>query len=116
MDQEPMSEKRRYPRISADKLPASLRTLTVSFGDNGERHRVTTIDASVSGISFKIDLPAFAIKEYDITLATEDSRITLRDELVYAKPLDPESSRISMHFSSQPGLQQYVRLINEASR
>jgi hypothetical protein len=114
MGTDPASEKRRYPRISRDRLPEALRTLTVTFGEGGEPIRAATIDASVSGISFRIDQPVFSIKEYDITLTTGDSRITLRDELVYAKPLDLESSRVSIHFSSQPGLDAYARLVNAA--
>jgi hypothetical protein len=116
MDRGSRSEKRRYPRVSANKLPDSLQHLTVSFGQDGERHQASTIDASVSGISFRVEMPVFSIKEYDITLTSKDASITLRDELVYAKPLDLESSRVSIHFSQQPGLAQYIKLINDATR
>jgi hypothetical protein len=44
MGTDPASEKRRYPRISRDRLPEALRTLTVTFGEGGEPIRAATID------------------------------------------------------------------------
>ncbi len=109
-------EKRSEQRISGERLPQQLQTLKVSFGDGGESFRVKTIDASVSGISFRIELPAYAIQDYNLTIATDDGGITLRDELVYAKPLDKESSRVSVHFTKQPGLEEYTRLVDRTGR
>jgi hypothetical protein len=105
-------EKRSEQRIAGERLPQQLQTLKVSFGDGGESYRVKTIDASVSGISFRIELPAHAIQDYNLTIATDDGGITLHDELVYAKPLDQSSSRVSVHFSKQPGLEEYTRLVD----
>jgi hypothetical protein len=107
------ADKRRYPRVAGDQLPAALRTLTVAFGDDAAVHPVRTIDASVSGISFRIDLPVYSIKDYNLVITSSDGGLTLRDELVYAKPLDLESSRVSVHFTSQPGLERYAELFKQ---
>ena len=108
------NEKRSEQRFSGDQLPQQLQTLRVSFGDDGESFRVKTIDASVSGISFRIELPANAIQDYNLTIASDDGGITLRDELVYAKALDQQSSRVSVHLSKQPGLDAYTKLIDRS--
>ena len=108
-------EKRSEDRISGDQIPQQLQTLRVSFGEGGESFRVKTIDASVSGISFRIELPANAIQDYNLTIATDDGAITLHDELVYAKPLDQETSRVSVRFTKQPGLEEYTRLIDRSA-
>ena len=108
-------EKRSEERISGEQLPRQLQTLRVSFGEGGESYRVKTIDASVSGISFKIELPANAIQDYNLTIASDDGGITLHDELVYAKPLDQETSRVSVRFTKQPGLEEYTRLIDRSA-
>jgi hypothetical protein len=116
MDQDNANDKRAEQRFSGDQLPQQLQSLRVSFGESNDSFRVKTIDASVSGISFRIELPAHAIQDYNLTITTDDGGITLKDELVYAKSLDKETSRVSVHFSQQPGLEQYTRLVDRTGQ
>jgi hypothetical protein len=110
------NDKRQDERIPGEKLPQQVRTLKVTFGDNGISFQGKTIDASTTGISFKIELPVYSIQEYNLTITADDSSFTLHDELVSANPIDRETSRVSVHFTKQPDLEKYSRLIDSARR
>lgn len=109
-------EKRHDVRIPGDKLPQSIKTLTVNFGEESQNYAVRTIDASVSGISFRVDIPAYSIQDYNLTIRASDSSFVLQDELVYAKPIDANTSRVSVHLSSQSDLEKYRAQVKDAGR
>ena len=109
-------EKRRAERIPSDRLPQPLRRLHVSFGAESSSYHVETIDASRTGISFRLQMPIYSIRDYNLTIKADDASFTLRDELVYAKPLDLATSRVSVHFTEQPGLADYAKLLDSSVR
>jgi len=105
------NDKRRNDRVPADRLPDCLKKLTVRFGDGGKPYTVETIDASPTGLSFLINLPVYSIQNYELSITAGDASFCLRDEMVYAKPLDHTTSRVSVQFTAQPDLEKYRRLI-----
>jgi len=106
-------EKRRDERTPQARLPQALQTLIVRFGEEGEEYSAKTIDASPSGISFLVDIPANSIQDFNIVIQAGDKSFTIQDELVYAKALDARTTRVSVHFSSQSDLTEYQRLLGK---
>ncbi len=106
-------ERRRERRISAEKLPPVLREFIVHFENSvSERNlKATTIDAGVLGISILVPINVFKIKDYQITLRTLDGSFSITDDIVYIKALTPETSRVSILFSSETDLRRYKDLL-----
>ena len=104
-------ERRGTHRIPANKLPNILKTLILEFSE-GQKYIVNTIDAGPGGISLLLPLPVFSIKDFNVTLQPQDNSFKIVDEIVYIKPVDRESSRVSIKFSSSNDLTKYNELLN----
>ncbi|MBN1799443.1 MAG: PilZ domain-containing protein [Spirochaetales bacterium] len=107
-------ERRGTQRIPAQDLPKTLRTLFLQFSE-GEEYPVKTIDASSNGIALLVKLPVFSIKDFNITLKPKDDSFEIVDELVYIKPIDSQSSRVSIKFSHSNDLSKYNTLLTKNS-
>jgi hypothetical protein len=103
-------ERRRYTRIEGDDLPSELQTVTVEFGD-GYKVEARTIDASPHDIALLVPIPAGNIQSFDVGLEDGSGRFHVTEELVYTKPIDPQTSRVSIQFSADTDLSAYHKLL-----
>jgi hypothetical protein len=108
------NERRGTRRIPAQELPDSLKTLFLQFSE-GSEYPVQTIDASADGIALLLNLPVFSIKDFNITLKPKNNSFRIVDELVYIKPIDSRSSRVSIKFSHSNDLSIYNTLLPKNS-
>lgn len=106
--------RRTVPRVKAEKLPQGLREFRLVF-DHGT-YQGTTIDASLTGISFRVQVPANRIREFLVQLVSADGTVDMTQEIVYIKPLDNEYSRISLMFDEQSTPEAYRRQLRRALR
>jgi hypothetical protein len=104
-------ERRRHERIEARELPAELQTVTVDFGD-GRRVEARTIDASPHDIAMLVPIPAGDIQSFDVVLEDGSGSFHITEELVYTKPVDENTSRVSVQFSSEADLGSYRKLFS----
>jgi len=104
-------ERRRHTRIEGDDLPAELQTVTVEFGD-GHKVEARTIDASPHDMALLVPIPAGNIQSFDVALEDGSGRFHVTEELVYTKPVDPQTSRVSIQFSSDTDLSAYQKLFD----
>ncbi|MBN1525918.1 MAG: PilZ domain-containing protein [Spirochaetales bacterium] len=108
-------EKRIKPRIENKYLPQPLKHFTVSFED-GTILPAETIDASESGIAFRLDVPVYNISDFNVALTPKDKSFQLQEEIVYIKPLSSQSSRVSISFSRNSDLSPYIARLREGTR
>ena len=108
-------EKRSKPRISNQFLPQSLKHFTVTF-ENGMVLPAETIDASESGIAFRLEVPVYNISDYNVTLVPSDKSFKLQEEIVYIKPLSSETSRVSIQFTRNSNLESYLTKLGQGTR
>jgi len=113
-DNSTKKERRGTRRIPAQELPESLKTLFLKFSEGWE-YPVKTIDASSNGIALLLKLPVFSIKDFNITLKPRDESFEIVDELVYIKPINGQSSRVSIKFSHSNDLSIYNTLLTKNS-
>ncbi len=106
-------ERRNRKRVNADKLPPEMKEFRLDFGE-GQVYTATTIDVSLTSISFLVEVPANRIREYNVTLSSKNEEIKMTQELVYIKPVDPQHSRISFMYSSDSTPALYRRLVSKA--
>jgi hypothetical protein len=103
-------ERRRHERIDAGDLPTELQTVTVNFGD-GRKVEARTIDASPHDIAMLVPIPAAEIQSFDVELEDGSGTFHISEELVYTKPVDENTSRVSVQFSSDADLSSYWKLL-----
>ena len=106
-------ERRNRERVSADKLPRGLQKFRLDFGGD-EVYTGDTIDASLSSISFRVEVPANRIREHIVKLTSADKKIKMTQELVYIKPVEAALSRISFMLDSDNTPALYRRLVSRA--
>ncbi|MFW6362075.1 MAG: hypothetical protein ACOC2R_10025 [Spirochaetota bacterium] len=106
-------ERRNRERVSAEKLPKGMRQFSLDFGP-GEVYTGQTIDASLSSISFRVEVPANRIREHIVTLVSADKKIKMTQELVYIKPVEAGLSRISFMLDSDNTPALYRRMVGRA--
>ena len=106
-------ERRNRERVSADKLPKGMQQFSLDFG-GGEVYTGQTIDASLSSISFRVEVPANRIREHIVTLVSADKKIKMTQELVYIKPVEAGLSRISFMLDSDNTPAHYRRQVSRA--
>ncbi|MFP4374744.1 MAG: hypothetical protein ACLFPO_10470 [Spirochaetaceae bacterium] len=104
-------ERRRHTRIEAEELPAELQTVTVDFGD-GRKVEARTIDASPHDMALLVPIAAGDIQSFDVALEDGSGSFHITEELVYTKPVDAETSRVSIQFSSDADLSAYWKLLD----
>jgi len=114
-DLEDKKERRKAKRTDAKDLPETFQTLHLSFAD-GPKLTVKTFDASDAGISVEVPIPVYSITEFNVTLNALDASFEIEDEVVYIKPIDKQSSRISIHFSDKENLGKYMELLKKARK
>jgi len=105
--------RRNRTRVKAEKLPTGMRKFRLDFGSN-EVYTGTTIDASLTSISFFVEVPTNRIREHMVKLTSADKRIQMTQELVYVKPVDPTHSRISFMLESDSTPEIYRRILSKA--
>ena len=108
-------ERRKSKRIQAKNLPVTFQTLHLSFAD-GPKLTVKTFDASDSGISVDVPMPVYSITEFNVTLNALDSSFEIEDEVVYIKPINKQSSRVSIRFSDKESLGKYMEMLEQAKQ
>ena len=104
------SNKRTEHRIHSNQLPESLKSMILQF-ENGTQITVNTLDASKTGIGLRVPLPVYSITDFYVTLSPKDKSFQIKDELLYIKPIDKDSSRVSIKFSQSANLQKYKQLL-----
>jgi hypothetical protein len=104
-------ERRRHTRIEGDELPSELQTVTIEFSD-GHKVEARTIDASHYDIALLVPIAAGNIQSFDVALEDGSGRFHVAEELVYTQPVDPQTSRISIQFSSDTDLSAYHTLLD----
>jgi hypothetical protein len=102
-------------RVAAERLPASMREFELRFNSR-EHYRGETIDASLTGISFRVQVPANRIRDYLVELSSSDGKITMTQEIVYIKPIEEGYSRISLMFPEESTPRLYRQAIRRALR
>jgi hypothetical protein len=107
--------RRSVPRVNAEKLPAGMREFRLRFNAQ-ESYRGKTIDASLTGISFSVEVPANRIRDYLVQLVSADGKISMTQEIVYIKPIDEATSRISLMFDEDSTPQSYRTALRKALR
>ena len=107
------SNRRNRTRVAAEKLPPGMRKFRLDFGSNGV-YIGTTIDASLTSISFSVEVPTNRIREHLVKLTSADKKIQMTQELVYVKPVDPAHSRISFMLESDSTPEIYRRILSKA--
>jgi len=113
-DQSKNTVNRRHSRrVEAGQLPEGLREFNLDFG-SGQKYTGTTIDASLKGISFLIEVPSYKITNPIVKLTSSDNKISMTQELVYIKALDPKRSRISLLFDDGSTPVLYRKIIQKA--
>ena len=105
--------RRKKERVEADKLPEGMREFRLDFG-SGEIYTGTTVDASLSSISFIVEVPPNRIREHEVRLISADGNVEMVQELVYIKPVDASHSRISLMFDSGSTPDYYRREVGKA--
>ncbi len=111
--QQGVPNRRSKRRVEAEKVPAGLREFRLEFSP-GEVYTGTTIDASLTSISFSVEVSANRIREHLVHLTSADGSISMTQELVYVKPVDETHSRISFMYSASSTPPLYRRIINQA--
>lgn len=104
--------RRNRTRVKADKLPPGMHNFSLDFGSNGV-YTGSTIDASLTSISFLVEVPTNRIREHLVKLTSEDKKIQMTQELVYVKPIDPSHSRISFMLESDSTPEIYRRILSK---
>ena len=105
-------ERRRHHRIEAEDLPGELQTVIIEFGD-GHKVEARTIDASRHDMALLVPIPAGNIQSFDVELEDGSGRFHISEELVYTKPVDASTSRVSVQFSSGTDLTAYWKLLEQ---
>ncbi|MGC9313403.1 MAG: hypothetical protein ACP5IA_11985 [Sediminispirochaetaceae bacterium] len=100
-------------RVKAEKLPPGMREFRLEFGPK-EVYKGTTIDASLTGISFLVEVPSNRIHEHIVKLISADKKISMTQELVYIKAVDETHSRISLLFDTGSTPQLYRNVVGKA--
>jgi hypothetical protein len=111
--QQGVPNRRSRRRVAAEKLPEGLREFRLEFSPE-EVYTGSTIDASLTSISFFVEVSANRIREHLVHLTSADGSITMTQELVYVKPVDESRSRISFMYSAASTPQLYRRIISQA--
>ncbi len=108
-------ERRGGRRIPAGSLPPVLREFAAYLGDPGSTQgmKAQTIDACEHGISVILPVNVFKVKDYQITLRAVDGSFSITDDIVYIKALSPETSRVSIMFSSYTDVTRYRELLKK---
>ncbi len=106
-------ERRGGPRLPAKRLPPLLKEFAAYLGDpeSAQRMKAQTIDADDNGISVILPVNVFKVKDYQITLRAVDGSFSITDDIVYIKALSPETSRVSVMFSSHTDVSRYRELL-----
>jgi hypothetical protein len=99
-------------RRKAEKLPPGMRKFRLDFGSNGV-YTGTTIDASLTSISFFVEVPTNRIREHLVKLTSADKKVQMTQELVYVKPVDSSHSRISFMLESDSTPEAYRLILNK---
>jgi len=107
--------RRSRERVKAEKLPPGMREFRLEFGPK-DVYKGTTIDASLTGISFLVEVPSNRIHEHIVKLISADKKITMTQELFYIKALDETHSRISLLFEKGSTPQLYRNEVGNALR
>ncbi len=107
--------RRSRQRVKAEKLPPGMREFRLEFGPK-EVYKGTTIDASLTGISFLVEVPSNRIHEHIVKLISSDKKISMTQELVYIKAVDETHSRISLLFDKGSTPQVYRSAVGNAIR
>lgn len=107
-------ERRKGSRVPAESLPPLLKEFIAYLGTSGSKKRMKakTIDAGERGISVILPVNVFKVKDYQITLRAVDGSFSITDDIVYIKALSPETSRVSIMFSSRTDVSRYRELLN----
>ena len=106
-------ERRGGPRLPAKRLPPLLKEFAAYLGDpeSAQRMKAQTIDAGDNGISVILPVNVFKVKDYQITLRAVDGSFSITDDIVYIKALSPDTSRVSIMFSSCTDVSRYRELL-----
>lgn len=106
-------KRRRVERIGRDRLPDSLKTLTMIF-DTGERYPVETFDASTMGLGLIVPLPEAVMREHlGILLQGEDDSFKLIGEVVFLIPQGEKHCRAGVQFTQTLAIEHYLSLMPE---
>jgi hypothetical protein len=92
-----------------------MREFQLDFAEGGS-YRGETIDASLTGISFRVEVPANRVRDYLVRLTSATGKIAMTQEIVYIKPIDETFSRISLMFDEESTPQLYRRMVRQAFR
>jgi len=105
--------RRNKKRAKAESLPSGMQEFWLRFGPD-EVYRGTTIDASLTGMSFLVEVSTNRIHEPFVQLVSADKKISMEQELVYIKAIDKTHSRISLLLDEGNTPQLYRRIIGKA--
>ncbi len=101
--------------MPAEKLPPELRQFRLSFGPK-EVYSGKTIDASLTGLAFHVEVPVYRIREFLVKLVSADKKISMTQEIVYIKPIDENNSRVSFLFKEESTPPLYRKTVREAMK
>jgi hypothetical protein len=109
------ANRRNVKRVPAEKLPPAFRQFLLSFGPK-EVYLGKTIDASLTGIAFHVEVPVYRIREFLVKMVSADKKISMSQEIVYIKPIDEGNSRVSFLFKEESTPPLYRKAVREAMR
>jgi hypothetical protein len=112
-----LKERRKEKRIPVENLPDCLKNIKFTIGDFGE-FSATTIDASLSGLSF-ISVGIFEndiVTGQSLIIKIESEHLELNTELIYAnviyiKELGKDLLRFGVKFQQADALKKYQDLL-----